>query len=77
MTDETFQAESFNSDGNDDENEKSSFNVKRGENIEILFNFLRLQSYDGKFLASKEFYKYFDYSEGKINNNLKKSIPKV
>ncbi|RHZ62223.1 hypothetical protein Glove_341g18 [Diversispora epigaea] len=69
-------AESFKSDGNDDENEKS-FNVKRGENVEILFNFLRLQSYDGKFLASEEFYKYFDNSGDKVNSNLKKSIPQA
>ncbi|CAG8573367.1 2968_t:CDS:2, partial [Diversispora eburnea] len=73
----SFEEESFKSDGNDDENEESSFNVKHVENIEILYNFLRLQSYDGKFLASKEFYKYFDDSGDKINNNLKKSIPKA
>ncbi|RHZ61188.1 hypothetical protein Glove_349g88 [Diversispora epigaea] len=71
-----FPAESFKSDRNDDENEKS-FNVKRGKNIEILFNFLRLQSYDGKFLASEEFYKYFDDSGDKVNSNLKKSIPQA
>ncbi|RHZ61182.1 hypothetical protein Glove_349g87 [Diversispora epigaea] len=69
-------AESFDSDRLDDENEKS-FDVKRGENIEILFNFLRLQSYDGKFLASEEFYKYFDDSGDKVNSNLKKSIPQA
>ncbi|RHZ82643.1 hypothetical protein Glove_106g24 [Diversispora epigaea] len=66
-----------NDEDENDENEKLSFNVKRGENVEILYNFLRLQSYDGKFLASKEFYKYFDNGGDKINNNLKKSIPKV
>ncbi|CAG8604676.1 10455_t:CDS:2, partial [Diversispora eburnea] len=53
------------------------FTLERGENIEILFNFLRLQSYDGKFLASKEFYRYFDDGEDKINSNLKKSIPEL
>ncbi|RHZ83023.1 hypothetical protein Glove_100g22 [Diversispora epigaea] len=74
--DEYNEAEIIKSE-NDDENEMSSFNVKRGENIEILFNFLRLQSYDGKFLASKEFYKYFDDGGDKINSNLKKSIPKA
>lgn len=57
------------------ENERLPFSEKKqGKNIEVLLQFLSFQSFDGKFLADEEFYKYFDDDDGG-DNSLRKSNP--
>ena len=44
--------------------------------IEILFEFLGLQSFDGKFLGNKSFYEFFDKNDLNDFINLKQEIEK-
>ncbi|CAG8597427.1 1916_t:CDS:2, partial [Acaulospora morrowiae] len=46
----------INEDGNASENHIIS-------DIDLLYKFLRLQSFDGKFLPTEEFYSYFDFGD--------------